>query len=378
PERTFLPQMVAMISAPVIFWALFRYRLFSLQPIAREQAFEDMDDAVIVLDAENRLVDINPAAERFIGRSGTSIVGQPINTVFADGLPCYEQWRDASQMRTQIELDSGGQRHSFDLRITPLNRDHTVIGRLIVIRDSTEQQRAEGEAHRREIERERVRTLSEFVTNASHEFRTPLSIIKTSAYLMIHDGALRGHERRLTQIDDQVERIAALVDDLLAVVRLEQRATLELGLTDINAVLRGVGARIDDELVAKGLRFKLDLADPISPVLSDACYLEDALYEIADNAVRYTPKGGSVTMRTSQNGDCVQISIADTGIGIEAEHLPRIFDVFYRVDASHSIAGFGVGLAIAKRIVDLHGGIICATSTPGAGTTVRVSLPTPH
>jgi len=377
PERTFLPQIVSIVSAPVIFWALFRYRLFSLQPIAREQAFEDMDDAVIVLDNEERLVDVNPAAERLIGRSGTSVIGQPISDVFENGLACFDLWRDAGQMQKQIDLGSGDQRRSFDVRLTPLKRGRAVIGRLIVVRDSTEQQRAEAEARRREIERERVRTLSEFVSNASHEFRTPLSIIKTSAYLMHHDDPDSQHNKRILQIDDQVDRIAALVDDLLAVVRLEQRSTLELSLTDVNAVLQGVVARINNEMEAKDLCFNFDLTEPIMPVLSDASYLGDALYEIADNAVRYTTEGGCVTISTTQDGDCVYINITDTGIGIDAEHLPRIFDVFYRVDASHTISGFGVGLAIAKRIVDLHGGSIYATSAPGHGTTIHVALPTP-
>ncbi|MCC6612660.1 MAG: PAS domain S-box protein [Anaerolineae bacterium] len=378
PEHTFLPQMVAIISAPVIFWALFRYRLFSLQPIAREQAFEDMDDAIIVIDAEKRLVDVNPSAERFLAQNVQELIGKPIQSVFRNGLSQFDLGHDVGQTHTQIEIGTGSQRRTYDVRITSLNRDRAFIGQLIVIRDSTEQQRAEAEAHRREIERERVRTLSEFVSNASHEFRTPLSIIKTSAYLINRDGALDGQSKRLEQIDDQVDRISALVDDLLAVVRLEQRSTLELSLTDVNAVLHGVVTRINREVTAKDLCFNFELTDPIAPVLGDAGYLADALYEIADNAVRYTPEGGCVTISTTQDGDCVTITIADTGIGIDAEHLPRIFDVFYRADAAHTISGFGVGLAIAKRIVHLHGGTIYATSTVGQGTIVHVSLPTPQ
>ncbi|MCA9910361.1 MAG: PAS domain-containing protein, partial [Anaerolineae bacterium] len=142
-EITFLPQFVVIVSAPLVFWALFRYRLFSLHPIARDQAFEDMDDAVLVIDTNNRLVDINPAAERFIGQVGAGVVGLPVTAAFAGSFPHLDQWLDDEQAQTQFEIGSGDEQRSFDLRITPLNRSRTSIGKLIVIRDSTEQQRAE-------------------------------------------------------------------------------------------------------------------------------------------------------------------------------------------------------------------------------------------
>ncbi len=372
-EATFLPQFVVIVSTPLAFWALFRYRLFSLHPIARDQAFEDMDDAVLVIDTNNRLIDINPAAERFIGQPAVSVVGLPIADAFANSLPNLDQRLDRDQ--TQIEIGSGDQQRSFDLRITPLNRNHTPIGKLIVIRDSTEQKRAEREARRHEIDQERVRTLSEFVTNASHEFRNPLSIIKTSTYLLSRKGALGASEAYVTQINNQANRIAALVDDLLAVVRLERQAALELAPADVNAIVCSIAGRVNEAAAAKDLQIKLDLADNLLPVSSAPESLGGALFEIIDNAIRFTPQGGCINLSTAQEEENIVIRVADTGIGIAPEHLPHIFDVFYRVDEAHTIAGFGVGLAIAKRITHLHGGNVQVTSALGVGTTVHISLP---
>lgn len=373
--RYFVTPIFFNLSTPVLFWALFRYRLFDLLPIAREQAFEHMDDAIIIVDNNNRIVDVNPSAADLAGQKAAQLIEQPLFSAFAPFEAALIPLLKTFPNHYPLEIQAAAQTHYYDVSISPISRDSESVGALIILHNVTEQRLAEARAYRLEMERERVNTLSQFIESASHEFRTPLSIIKNSAFLISRTDDPAKRTDKLGQIDSQVARINQLVDALLNVVRLNAKSELDLKPLAINPLIEQVYKQITSNAAAKQQVITLDLALQLPAINGDAPYLNAALEAIIENAMRYTPVDGTVMITTRQQDSEVIITVHDTGVGIEPDDLPHIFDMFYRVDKAHSTVGFGTGLAIAQRVVALHGGMVEAASTAGTGTVITVHLP---
>lgn len=371
----FITPIMFNVSAPIFFWAIFRYRLFEVLPIARDHAFEHMDDAIIIVDTENRIVDMNPNA--------TVLAGQPRNVLLEKplfkGFPPFEEslhplLGNAVSHKSITVQNSHGQRY-FDVTVTPISHDQAQVGKLIIMHDTTDQRVAEIRARQLEMEHERLNTLSQFIESASHEFRTPLSVIKNATYIITRSEDAAKRAEKVNQIEDQANRISQLVEALINIVRVNASADLTLDPLDINLLVENIKGQVTAEAASKKITLTVDLAPHLPPVKADVSLLSKALYAVVHNAVRYTPAGGQVTLTTCQQELEVVIQVEDTGIGIDPEHLPHIFDVFYRVDKAHSTAGFGTGLTIASRVIALHGGHIDASSVLGEGTLMTITLP---
>jgi PAS domain S-box-containing protein len=240
--------------------------------------------------------------------------------------------------------------------------------------DITELRRAQQHEFEIALERERVAMLTHFVQNAAHEFRTPLGIINSTAYLMARTEDAAQRTVKQGQIEREVYRIARLVDMMLSLVRLESK-TLELETQiDFHPFLRSICASVFS-IDAPTAALRIDIPDDKVLVRGELSYLTEAFRQILENARRFTPPDGSVTVvsRVLDNEVCVQV--IDTGKGIAPEKLAHIFDSFWREDQARTTPGFGLGLAIARRVIEQHGGSIQVESTVGAGTTMYVRLP---
>ncbi len=227
---------------------------------------------------------------------------------------------------------------------------------------------------------------SDFVANVSHELRTPISVISGYAETLA-----TGHlctadpvqaERFIGVIHSHAGRLAHLLDDILALSRLES-SQLSLNISRIRLVdLLQSGSNLVEHVAAeKGVQVECLQGDSDMMIEGDEARLEQVLVNLLDNAVKYTSPGGRVTVSAHRHGSGVEIRVADTGIGIPEKDLQRIFERFYRVDNARSreLGGTGLGLAIVKHIVQLHGGEISVTSIPGKGSTFTVKLmPTQH
>lgn len=241
-------------------------------------------------------------------------------------------------------------------------------------RDITEQKQRQQREFELALERERIGLLTEFIQNAAHEFRTPLATISAQAYML---GRSNDPARLATiaeRITTQVERMTGLVDSLLVMNKLESE-----GLFDWQPVKPGeILAPVCDALRANYGDAPVLAREGCSdcpPVLGEPRLLADALRHVLDNAYRFTPPEGSITVTTGTCATLVWIEISDTGRGIAAEDLPHIFDTFWRDDKAHTTPGFGLGLSIARKIIALHGGDITASSVAGVGSTLRITLP---
>ena len=220
---------------------------------------------------------------------------------------------------------------------------------------------------------------NQFVSNASHEMKTPLASVKILVETLQNQDPLDEAMTRefLSDINSEVDRMNRLITDLLALVRREEiDPTKDFDEVDLAAVTREVCKKLIT--LAKSRSITLTLTEPEeSWVEGSAGALEQMMTNLVDNAIKYTPDGGKVSVDIARNGRNWAVTVKDTGIGIAQEDIPYIFDRFYRVDKARSRAtgGTGLGLAIVKDVVQQHNGTITVDSTLGAGTTMRVVLP---
>jgi signal transduction histidine kinase len=221
------------------------------------------------------------------------------------------------------------------------------------------------------------RTRRDLVANVSHELKTPITAIRAHLENLL-DGVEAPDPATLQVMLRQSERLGRLVEQLLDLSKLESG---EMPLHREDVVLPALIARVVGEIsVAQesaDVRIEREIDDDLPPLDADTERLHQVLYNLVDNAVRYTPPGGRVTIAAHRHNGSVLISVTDTGVGIEPEHLPRLFERFYRVDAARSRedGGTGIGLAIARSVVEAHGGHIHADSRPGHGSVFTVDLP---
>mgnify|MGYP005844700033 CR=1 FL=1 len=245
-------------------------------------------------------------------------------------------------------------------------------------RELDARQRNERRALELALEREKVRLLSEFVSHTSHDLRTPLAVIKTNAYLARRVNEPQRQAGFLDNIDAQVSHLNMLISTMQTMVKLDTEVAYEAHPLQLPPLLDAILRNAQDSIAQRQHHVTLDLPDDLTELHGNREYLELALTALLSNAILYTPDGGKITLRaqTTPQGQ-VCISVQDNGIGIPPEHLPYVFERFYKVDTARrkNDSGLGFGLTMAKRIIEAHGGTIEAESTPDVGSVFRVYLP---
>jgi two-component system phosphate regulon sensor histidine kinase PhoR len=220
----------------------------------------------------------------------------------------------------------------------------------------------------------------DFVANVSHELRTPVTVIKGYAETLsegLIDSDPATATRFVETIRTHAERLAELIADLLTLSQLESRdVPLEMKPARLADSAGSVIRLLEAQAADKGIRLASLIPEGIT-VSADLMKLEQVLVNLLDNALKYTPSGGTVTVSATEEGTMVRVAVADSGIGIPPRDIPRIFERFYRVDEARTRdqGGTGLGLAIVKHIVQLHGGSVTVESTPGKGSTFSFTLP---
>jgi signal transduction histidine kinase len=218
----------------------------------------------------------------------------------------------------------------------------------------------------------------QLIGDVSHELRTPLTAIKGSLEALI-DGVLPAEPETFEHIYQEADRLQRLVNDLQELSQVEAGAfKLNLQPHLLSDLLKTAKIRLDRQYAEKGVRLEINVPVDLPEIMADADRLSQVLFNLVGNALQYTPAGGQVTVAARRLGDEVLVSVQDTGIGIAAEHLPYVFNRFYRADRSRArvSGGSGIGLTIAKHLVDTHGGRIWVESPgEGQGSTFTFTLP---
>lgn len=228
---------------------------------------------------------------------------------------------------------------------------------------------------------EATRLKEDLLANVSHELRTPLTLIKAAAATLSRaDGTLPPAKRAqmLARIDSGIERLIRMVEDLLAYSRLVA-GRLKLGLEEGD-----FGAHVDQTVQAllplaesKGVLLEVEIRDELPPIWFDKARVTQIVINLVENAIKFTGSGGKVSVSVRRSGELAELEVRDTGEGIPPEHLPHVFERFYQVDRSmrRQHGGTGLGLAVVKSLVELHGGSVSVESQVGSGTTFWVRLP---
>jgi len=335
-----------------------------------EDVLASLQDAVLVVDDEARLRFLNAAALRLFGLRIEDVLGANL----IEALPSFgldtamrEALRDGLSSEHELQLYSPRVRQVF-LRVAPVfSGAGARTGAVAIVQDLTELRRLE-----------RVRR--DFVANASHELRTPIATIRALAETLEVAGVDEEAQAQfLPPLISEAERLSRLVSDLLDLARAEDAPTSPFSPTRLRSIVDSTVERLRDKAARNSMEIVWPTAGDNPIVEGDAAALEQVVFNLLDNALSYTPLGGRVelVLREDTALESAILEVADNGIGIPSDDLPRVFERFYRVDKARSRAegGTGLGLAIVKHIVENHRGHVEVESQAGHGTKFRVQLP---
>jgi two-component system phosphate regulon sensor histidine kinase PhoR len=320
-----------------------------------------MADGVLITDDQQRVQLINPAGARILGVSQDEAVGERFVVVARDH-QIVELWRRCreSGQEQSATVDMVGQQPYLQVVSTPLQDESC----LLLLQDLTRIRRLET-------------TRRDFISNISHELRTPLASLRALVETL-QGGAMDdppAAERFLNMMETEMDALTQMVEELLELSRIESgQVPLELTPTPLKTVVSKPAKRLRPQAKRAGLELEIVLPDQPPLVLADATRAGQVVTNLVHNAIKFTLPEGRVIVSAEQIGDEVVISVQDTGIGIPAGDLPRIFERFYKADPARSEGGTGLGLAIARHIVEAHNGRIWAKSVEGQGSTVSFSL----
>jgi PAS domain S-box-containing protein len=254
------------------------------------------------------------------------------------------------------------------------NENGEIVEYQSVGRDITAVKELEERQRELEISKERESFLRDFLSTMSHDLQTPLSVMRTNLYMLRRNP--EKSDERIEKIDKQIDRLSGMITDILTVARLEHLPELERRPNACASLIENSINLLRDEAKAKNISLELTEDLPNAVMNADATEFQRALSNLISNAIKYTPDGGNVMIAAHQEQDKLIIEVADTGIGIEAQDLPHIFERFYRAkNAQRFEKGTGLGLAIVKRIIELHDGTISASSKLGEGSRFTIQLP---
>ena len=320
-------------------------------------------DAVAALDNDGRILFANLGFEQTFNTSSQSVIGEPMVWVLADE-QVLDAIRDSREKGLrQINIVERPGRRFLQVVTTPIvgGGEWNV---LLVCHDLTDVKRTE-----------LVRR--DFVANVSHELRTPLAAIK-SVVETLQDGALEEPEvarEFLSRADEEVDRLVLLVEELLELSRIESgEQPVVYEDTDVPLLLAEVVRRMTSQAERGEVTLHLQKSS-VGSCSVDATRLERAVLNLVQNAIKFTPPGGTVTIASSRQDSQLIVKVSDTGIGIGSEELPRIFERFYKTDHSRASVGSGLGLALVKHAVEAQGGSVKVESTQGEGSTFTIALP---
>jgi two-component system, OmpR family, phosphate regulon sensor histidine kinase PhoR len=331
-----------------------------------------MEDGVLVVDARSRITLMNATFQKLFDLRDPT-VGVPlveaVRHATLDQLVA-ETLETGEAMRSELSVADSrthGERQ-IEVSAVPIKKaDDEMSGAVVLFHDITELKQLD-----------RIRR--EFVANVSHELRTPLSILRGYIEVLLDEPETSREEltRILSIMERHSKRLRRLVDDLLSLAQLESsQATLDLSVVRVDELFNNLIRDWEEKLSAKNLKVVVDLTPEAFTLHADGTRLEEVLHNLVDNAVKFSRENGQIHLQAVRRGSEMVLSVADNGLGISKEHLPRIFERFYRADKARSreLGGTGLGLAIVKHIAQLHGGRVEAESELGRGTIIRVVIP---
>jgi PAS domain S-box-containing protein len=353
---------------------------------------ETMRDAIFMTDAEGNIVYATPSAEMLFSVEGKPLVGDSLRA-WMEGVHPEDRHELESQLVTLKDSHSGipyqyrflKPGHPFmwiETNSSLLrNAKRHPTGLIFVSRNITERKKAEGQRMELGIQRERLQLFQRFVSDVSHDLRTPLAVISTSLYLLRKK--LKADDNDVVQpqfesIQAQISHLEKQLENLTTLSRLQDKqARYHFEPEPLNAPIEQLEREFAARLAERKITIDLQLTDEPGRIMISQSEFMQALRQIMTNALQYTPAQGVITIKTSLPNNQALIEITDTGHGIDAMDIDHIFEPLYRVDRARSIdsGGMGLGLSVTRTIIEAHSGTIGVISTPGSGSTFAIRIP---
>lgn len=336
-------------------------------------------DAIAILDADGLLLMANEKNAVISGYDKTSdMIGRNLFDLVAP----EDRQRARAEVQTVVKtgeplkhteytlLRRDGSSYPAEISLAMLPSSVMLV---VVIRDITRRKQAAEQAFKLALEKERSHILANFLQDTAHEFRTPITIVGTTLYLME-----RKPEQFATysaRIQTQLDRLLRLVDELRLMAALDTDYEWQMEPINLGVLLNEMCRRHEQTIATAGQTLVKQLPATLPSIQGEAEKLIQAIEEVLRNAIQYTPAGGDITVSANERDEQIVVTIADTGGGMPESVHARAFERFFRADTAHTTAGFGLGLPMAQKIIQAHGGEITLTSTPEQGTTVYITLP---
>ncbi len=410
-----LTPLTFTVTGMILSWGVFRFRLLDIVPVARDAIIESMSDGVVVLDEQNRIVDINPSACAIFESQAHLLIGQSVGRILAHRPDLLERYLHVFEAREDFVLDDGIRQRNFDLRISPLrDRQGRMTGRLVVLRDITELKQFEQDLYQaKEAAESANRAKSTLLANMSHELRTPLNAVIGYSELLCEEVRELGYTDLLPdlkKIQSAGEHLLALISDILDLSKIEAgKMDLFLETFDVTTLIDDVVMHIRPLAAKNGNRLDVQMEAVPAAMYADATKVRQILLNLLSNATKFT-EHGTITfhvttrlLRPMDEGDrgakaplmlntepvsfqkaapdqppaMILFTIRDTGIGIPAVQMRQLFQAFTQGDSSttRKYGGTGLGLALSAHLCQLMGGTISVESVVGEGSTFVVRLP---
>jgi PAS domain S-box-containing protein len=392
-----------LITAVAVLWGRWRFRLWDAVPVARDTLIEGMGDGVLVLDRQNRIIDLNPAIQSVLNLPPTKVLGQPVSQILAPWPLLLNQLLDISDQHRLIAHEQliEGRTHWYEISLSPLqNSRHKPLGQLLVWRDVTAQKTIQLElARAKDAAESASQAKSRFLATMSHELRTPLNAILGYSELLRQDCKSKGY----TELIDDLGTIHTAGDNLLALINnVLDFSKVEAGKFSIfpesfDVILLTLEvSRIVEPLMQKNRnQLHVHYSEEIQSIYSDPVKIRQILINILGNAAKFTTEGAVTLSVNPLEVDCsgsiyhhnsleqsaspawIRFQVQDTGIGMTSEQLQKVFQAFVQAEESTSLryGGTGLGLALSQSFCHMIGGAIAVESMLGKGSTFTVDLP---
>jgi two-component system phosphate regulon sensor histidine kinase PhoR len=334
--------------------------------------FAAMQDGLLVTDTRHRVTLVNRTFQQLFGLR-EDFIGQPLLEVVRDAVLdklIAETLRTGAPQRSELTIPDSQNNSLRRMQLSAVamkNDSDGTTGAVVLFHDITQLKQAD------DIRRD-------FVANVSHELRTPLSILRGYIETLLDDPQTSPDElaRILEVMKRHSNRLGVLVDDLLTLAQLEStNPNLQLSNVRLSELFAAIVRDWAKKFAEKKLSVDVSVASDLPSIRADETRLQEVLYNLLDNTLKYSRPGGKIRLQAQKHGDEIALIVSDTGVGIGEADLPRIFERFYRADKARSreLGGTGLGLSIVKHIAQMHGGRVEAESELGRGTTIRVMLP---